>query len=438
MKAHVQGGTMRILLGFIVVGLLSITSVDAGKSPFSIQVLNSKEKLNHAPGILQRDSLIQRIAPTEGTDFYLLRMDSQHDFPETELAKFGSVLHYDEGNFAILHFDSEMKREALAGVAHGKTHACGNLQLIPNKLDKDGSRKTVDPILPIERSGAIYERVQSIADQVQISALVETMRTMVSWETRFHGSFTGKDTALKLGELYQAVLPADRDDVEITLVRHQRTEQRSLVVRIRGTEEPEKLVLLGSHLDAINRSTGNRFTPGADDNASGTSTNLEIFRLLMVNGIRPKRTIEIQAYGAEEIGLVGSAEIARQYKETGKQVQTMVQFDMNAYNSNGVDKIWLVSNNTNRNLTTTLGELVDTYVGLPWATKELWAGGSDHMSWNSNGFAAAFPTENPTDYNRAIHTSRDTMDVAVATTQMAGHTKLGLAYILHFAGISGI
>ena len=36
----------------------------------------------------------------------------------------------------------------------------------------------------------------------------------------------------------------------------------------------------------------------------------------------------------------GSMEIAQTYRREQRQVETMLQFDMNAYNAAGVDKIW--------------------------------------------------------------------------------------------------
>jgi N-acetylated-alpha-linked acidic dipeptidase len=77
---------------------------------------------------------------------------------------------------------------------------------------------------------------------------------------------------------------------------------------VRGTSEPEKQVILGNHRDA--------WTHGAVDPNSGTAAQIELARGLaaaMKSGWRPKRTIVLASWDAEEYGLVGSTEWAEQH-----------------------------------------------------------------------------------------------------------------------------
>ncbi|CAK9137895.1 unnamed protein product [Ilex paraguariensis] len=76
---------------------------------------------------------------------------------------------------------------------------------------------------------------------------------------------------------------------------------------IRGSEEPDRFVLLGNHRDA--------WTYGAVDPNSGTAALLDIarrFALLMRLGWNPRRTIILCSWDAEEFGMVGSAEWVEQ------------------------------------------------------------------------------------------------------------------------------
>ncbi|MEE9281331.1 MAG: M28 family metallopeptidase [Myxococcota bacterium] len=73
--------------------------------------------------------------------------------------------------------------------------------------------------------------------------------------------------------------------------------------RIRGSEEPERQVILGNHADA--------WTHGAVDPSSGTSAWLETARGLAAAvkaGWTPRRSIVFASWDAEEYGLVGSTE----------------------------------------------------------------------------------------------------------------------------------
>lgn len=70
---------------------------------------------------------------------------------------------------------------------------------------------------------------------------------------------------------------------------------------IRGLEEPDRYVLLGNHRDA--------WTYGAVDPNSGTAALLDIARryaLLMRLRWKPRRTIFLCSWDAEEFGMVGN------------------------------------------------------------------------------------------------------------------------------------
>jgi N-acetylated-alpha-linked acidic dipeptidase len=79
----------------------------------------------------------------------------------------------------------------------------------------------------------------------------------------------------------------------------------NVIATIIGSAEPEKKVILGNHRDA--------WTHGAVDPNSGTAAQLEVARALgaaLKTGWRPKRTIILASWDAEEYGLVGSTEWA--------------------------------------------------------------------------------------------------------------------------------
>ena len=84
----------------------------------------------------------------------------------------------------------------------------------------------------------------------------------------------------------------------------------NVIGRIRGSEEPEKLVILGNHRDA--------WIYGAVDPASGTTALLELARALgslAGSGLRPRRTLVFANWDAEEFSLTGSTEWGEQHAE---------------------------------------------------------------------------------------------------------------------------
>ena len=69
-----------------------------------------------------------------------------------------------------------------------------------------------------------------------------------------------------------------------------------------------EFVLVGAHLDHIG--DWPRVNPGADDNASGSATLLEIARAAASTKARPRRSIVFAWFAAEELGLLGAAHFA--------------------------------------------------------------------------------------------------------------------------------
>jgi len=72
---------------------------------------------------------------------------------------------------------------------------------------------------------------------------------------------------------------------------------------IRGTEKPNKFIVVGAHYDHLGVN-GKKVYNGADDNASGTAALFSIANYFKENP--PKNSIVIAAWDAEEIGLLGS------------------------------------------------------------------------------------------------------------------------------------
>jgi N-acetylated-alpha-linked acidic dipeptidase len=80
---------------------------------------------------------------------------------------------------------------------------------------------------------------------------------------------------------------------------------------IKGTQQPDSIVMIGSHRDAM--------TFGAIDPGSGTTVMLQdadAFHALTQQGWKPNRTIEIASWDGHELGLFGSAAYIYQYGDS--------------------------------------------------------------------------------------------------------------------------
>jgi N-acetylated-alpha-linked acidic dipeptidase len=85
----------------------------------------------------------------------------------------------------------------------------------------------------------------------------------------------------------------------------------NVIARMPGSDEPERLVILGNHHDA--------WVYGAVDPSSGTASMLELARAfgrLLREGFRPRRTIVLASWDAEEYTLTGSTEWGEQFSDS--------------------------------------------------------------------------------------------------------------------------
>lgn len=101
----------------------------------------------------------------------------------------------------------------------------------------------------------------------------------------------------------------------------------NVVANIPAAKNPRtaQTIVLGAHFDSVQ-------CPGANDNASGTAAVLEIARILSQQEYKEKLNynIEIVAFGAEEIGLIGSQEYVKSLQDSGRidNVKGMINLDM--------------------------------------------------------------------------------------------------------------
>ncbi|WP_299097610.1 M28 family peptidase [Winogradskyella sp.] len=92
----------------------------------------------------------------------------------------------------------------------------------------------------------------------------------------------------------------------------------------------DEFVILGGHYDHIGKGKevdGDSIANGANDDASGTIAAMEFGRYFSKSKTN-KRSILITLYAAEEMGLKGSAHLAKRLKDENLNAYTMINFEM--------------------------------------------------------------------------------------------------------------
>lgn len=320
----------------------------------------------------------------------------------------------------------------LSEAMHEKFHKCAGFF---THETLDSAKSDLSPA-PVSASLAYtIDRQEQVSGMLKLADeknLTNTITALSAYKNRYYTSVTGVD-ASKWLQTYWKEIAAGRDDISVAPFRHS-WAQESVILTVQGTTEPQKIIVLGGHMDSIAGGGGNSVAPGADDNASGIAALTEAIRVLVASGYRPSKTLKFMAYAAEEVGLRGSQEIAAAFKREGKDVAGVIQLDMTNYNGSAED-IFLITDNTNASQNAFLANLAKTYTDYRVGETKCGYACSDHASWTKNGYPASFPFEAKfSEDNPNIHTAKDTI------SQSGGHSrhalkfaKLAIAYLVEIA-----
>jgi len=332
--------------------------------------------------------------------------------------------------------------EELSHVIHHDLHRCGgfiqhdSLEEATEALTSQGEMHFAKRAIFSDYSINQQNLAVPMVAQVSENSIRDMILKLSSFHTRYYKSESGVQSSQFIRDTW-ANLSRKRNDVKVELYQHRGWPQASIVMTITGSENPEEIVIVGGHADSIVGmwGGGTARSPGADDNASGISTITEVIRILMNSNYKPKRTIQFMGYAAEEVGLLGSKEIAASYKSKSQKVVGVMQLDMTLRKGTANKDIVMMADYTNNAQNEFIGRLIDEYVKVPWGYSRCGYGCSDHASWTANGFPASIPFESTMeDINRSIHTSNDTLESAGGNASHAAKfAKLATAFVVELA-----
>lgn len=353
------------------------------------------------------------------------------------------LLAKDEDGLAVARATPN-QLEALSKLMHDKNR-CGGFELLPRQTNLGEA----ESILSNMTSRLMQTKLESqklarmsfaslqvkpellkALEHVDPAAQRAWVEKISSFNTRYHSSSDPNGHVDWLIAQLQKISQESHLIINIDRISHRRTEQDSVRVRILGKSRPSEIVALGGHFDStVGWFSGDRRSPGADDNASGSANILEAFRILSKMD-QPERSIEFFWYAAEEIGLVGSAEIAETYKNGNKDVVAVLQLDMTLQAGSGPMVIASMEDFTSPWLREFLVDANRSYnLGISIIADECGYGCSDHASWFRQGYSTLMPFESTfREMNRDIHKVTDTVNQSSHFEHSSTFTKIALIF----------
>lgn len=319
---------------------------------------------------------------------------------------------------------------------------CGRFVNLSHSLAKTGLRdkqKAAEQLLKTKNKAAaivpahyeirheddVYEAIA----RVNSDNIIKTLTHLTDYYNRSALNEDGVETAKWLKAAFEEMAAENgREDTESYFVETGGYRQPSVVTVI-GKELKAPGIVIGAHMDTLDGRM-----PGAGDDGSGSSSIMEIARVLLASKNPFNRPVYIIWYAAEERGLVGSQHVVEHFLEQSIPVKAAIQFDMTGFRNDQEDpSMWVFRDYTDKNLSNFVAELIKTYIKVPVKYSSCGYGCSDHASWMAEGIPAAFPCETSfEEHNPNIHSAADTMEL-LNTEHMTNFTKLGLAFAVELA-----
>ncbi len=174
----------------------------------------------------------------------------------------------------------------------------------------------------------------------------------------------------------------------------------NVVLDLIGREKPEEIVLIGGHLDSWDLGTG------AIDDGAGVAITAAAAELIAQLPQRPRRTIRVVMFGAEEVGLLGARAYAEKHADALKNHVVATESDF------GADTIWQFVSNVNEAANPAIDAIAKLLVplGIVQGGKDVPGGGPDIIPLAAKGVPTVRLNQNGMDYFDLHHTPDDTLD----------------------------
>ena len=176
-------------------------------------------------------------------------------------------------------------------------------------------------------------------------------------------------------------------------------EARTVVGEITGREAPQEVVLIGGHLDSWDLGTG------AIDDGAGVAITMAAGKLILDQPLRPRRTVRVVLWGAEEIGKAGEAFA----KVHGPEVANHVLASESDFGAGPVLKIGLPTTKGGEGFAEARMRVLGP-AGVVYDRQDAVSGGADVEEMAELGMPVASLRQNGLDYFDWHHTPDDTLD----------------------------
>jgi leucyl aminopeptidase len=296
--------------------------------------------------------------------------------------------------------------------------------------------------------------MSSILTEVTKANLLTNVGVLTAFTTRY-SAYTVGDNAQDVADAVQTMFTTagitelaqyERDDYDFSGIPliFGYYDIINVIATITGTKYPKQCIVVSAHHDTLGNGGSmpeidnlDVAAPGAQDDASGVASMVEMARILMASGYKPEYTIKFISFGGEEQGCFGSMLYIPQLLSSGYSIKANINLDGSMYNTQLPAaykvKLYPYSADTDSYYKTALSNILVAKSGITATTTGAAnSPGSDSYYFNENGCPTVWLEED--DAYTYAHSANDTID-RLDDEYGAEVTKGVLAAVAYFAGL---
>jgi len=332
--------------------------------------------------------------------YYLVFCPASKD---VETLKYYGDVKLIEENLALFWSDNKEAREILP--------ANFQIKRLPSEALHSSKKRSLvlseglHPTIKLPSRFAINPAILDIVNQVSKQNLTDYIQTLQDFQTRFAST---SNCELAGDYIYDFFIQSGIDAEYDSFSFRSSYSSNNIVGTVEGQVYPSQIVVICAHYDSISDQPYT-LAPGADDNASGTAAVMEAARIFANQSF--DFTVKFICFSAEEWGLYGSEDFAREARQRGEDIIAVINLDMIAYTDSIPEDLDIISNQASEWLADRFFSTTISYTTLDISKivnpAFIW---SDHSSFWDRGYSAILGIEDIYISNPYYHTTGDTID----------------------------
>ncbi len=291
------------------------------------------------------------------------------------------------------------KQFVLAALSLGLFISCApgvNPSLSPNnqnRLQAQNNLSSQNALRPAQRK--VANRVEQLVDVKRMEGYLAALTGKVAF---IPNTVIPERGTVKGRALTRQFISGTLENLGYKVELHEyRKNGINVFTRLMADEPTDEYVLVGAHMDSVSNA-------GGDDNGSGSTAVLEIASIMPQLQGR-KVNIIFAWFDEEELGLVGSTYLAKEFKKQGMKISSVHSIDMLGWDGDGDGAIELARPD---GILWDYYKMVNQTHGLKLPLTRTNTGQSDHVAFHNQGFHSLCLSEEYTANDTTPHYHRRT------------------------------